>query len=92
MLRRHKELWSGRLGNVNIWQQGIDLIPGARHFKYVPYRVGQKVEKSNSLKSISNAKPELSNAMSANVLLPSSPQRRKMYIYDYVLNTVNEKR
>lgn len=45
MLRKHKDLWSGRLGNVKITQSRIELIPGARPFKSTLYRAGPKTRR-----------------------------------------------
>lgn len=42
MLRKHNDLLSDRIGNVNITQHLIDLIPAARPFKSAPYRIGPK--------------------------------------------------
>lgn len=42
MLQKHDNLGSGRLGNVNITQNGIDLIHGARSFNSSPYQESPK--------------------------------------------------
>lgn len=39
---KHNYIWLGRLRNVNISQNCIDLIHGARTFQYIPYRAGKK--------------------------------------------------
>lgn len=45
MLHKHNDLWSGLLGNINITQHHIDLIPGALPFKSALYRAGPKNRK-----------------------------------------------
>lgn len=42
MLPKHNDLWSVRLGNLNVMQHPIDLIPEDRLFKSAPYRAGPK--------------------------------------------------
>ena len=42
MLRDHEHLWDGTMGQINITQHAIDLVPGARPFKSAPYRAGPK--------------------------------------------------
>lgn len=44
MLRNHNELWSARLGNVNILQHRIDPIPGAHPLKSTLNNAGPKTE------------------------------------------------
>lgn len=40
MLHKHKDIWYGWLGYVNITQHQIDLIPEPRPFISAPYRTG----------------------------------------------------
>lgn len=42
MLRKHKDHWSGQLGNVNISQNRIYPIHGALSFNSAPYLAGPK--------------------------------------------------
>ena len=42
MLKRHEEMWSGKLGEIKVSEHHIDLVPGARPAKSHPYRAGPK--------------------------------------------------
>lgn len=88
MFRKYKELWSGRLGNVNITQHRIDLIPGVVLWNLLFTGQAQKLANSNSSKSISNWKPETSNTRYTNGLPQSFSDRRKMEVSDFVFTYV----
>jgi len=42
MMRKHEDMWSGKLGNITVTEHTIDLEPGARPHRAVPYRSGPK--------------------------------------------------
>ncbi len=42
MLKKHESMWNGKLGDINVVEHSIDLVPGARPFKSQPYRAGPK--------------------------------------------------
>jgi len=42
MLRKHESMWSGQLGEINVTEMRIDLVPDAKPFKSAPYRAGPK--------------------------------------------------
>ncbi len=42
MLRRHEDMWLGKLGNITVTEHAFDLVPGARPFKSPPFRAGPK--------------------------------------------------
>lgn len=42
MLCKHEKMWFGQLGEINVTEMRIDLVPDARPFKSAPYRAGPK--------------------------------------------------
>ena len=42
MLKEHERMWLGELGEINVTEHSIDLIPNARPFKSPPFRAGPK--------------------------------------------------
>lgn len=45
MLRKHKQMWSGKLGKIKATELWMDLKPDNRPFKSPPHRDGPKTEK-----------------------------------------------
>ena len=66
MLRKHESLWDGTLGDINITQHAIYLIPDARPFKSAPYRVGPKQRELEQV--------EITKQLEAGVIEPSSSE------------------
>ncbi len=42
MMRKHEDMWSGKLGHITVTEHTIDLEPGVRPHRAVPYRSGLK--------------------------------------------------
>ena len=42
MLAQHEDMWSGKLGGIQVLRHRIDLVKGARLFKAHPFRAGPK--------------------------------------------------
>ena len=42
MMRKHEDMWSGKLGNITVTEHTIDLEPGACPHRAVPDRSGPK--------------------------------------------------
>ena len=42
MLRKYEDMWDGSLGEINVTEHHIDLIPGSRPITQQPYRAGPK--------------------------------------------------
>lgn len=49
VLRKHENLWSGKLGNILSTSHRIDLITGARPSKSAPYRTVPKAHELDEL-------------------------------------------
>ena len=64
MLRGHEHLWNGTMGQINITQHTIDLVPGARRFKSAPYRAGPKTRELDQF--------EIDKQLKAGVIEPSN--------------------
>ena len=45
MLKKHEAMWLGGLGEINVTEHAIDLVPDARTFKSPPYRASPQGRK-----------------------------------------------
>ena len=63
MLKKHEDMWLGKLGNINVTEHAIDLIPGARSFKSPPYRAGPKTRELEQF--------EITKQLKADVIEPA---------------------
>ncbi len=43
MLKKHEQMWLGKLGEINVTEHGINLKPDAKPFKSPPFRAGPKM-------------------------------------------------
>jgi hypothetical protein len=77
MLRPHREMWDGRLGNVTATSRRIDLTPGARPVHAHPYLAGpqaREVEREEIERMLNQGviEPTTSEWASPIVLVPKS--------------------
>lgn len=42
MFRRHKNIWSGQLCEINVTKMRINIVPDSKPFKSKPFRAGPK--------------------------------------------------
>lgn len=42
MVRKHEDMWSGQLGDIEVTEISIDLVPGAKPCNSALYRAGTK--------------------------------------------------
>lgn len=96
MLKRYSSMWDGTLGEIQIAQHCIELVPGTRPIAQPPYRAGPKarevegkeVEKMLKAGVIEPAQSEWASP----VLLVSKPDGSLRFCVDYrKLNTITVK-
>ncbi len=63
MMRKHEDMWSGKLGNITVTEHTIDLVPGARPARSAPFRAGPKERELQAF--------ELNKQLSAGLVEPS---------------------
>lgn len=66
MIWRHEHMWSGQLGEVNITEMWIDLVPDAKPFKLISVETGRKHGNLNKLRSVNSLKLQWSNQLCRN--------------------------
>jgi hypothetical protein len=93
MLRKHRNMWDGRLGQVHTTAHRIQLTPGAKPAYSQPYRAGTKARKADSAEihrmlRAGVIEPDTSEWASPVVLVPK-PDGSMRFCIDYRrLNTV----
>ena len=87
MRRKHECLWDETMAEINITNNSIDLIPGARPIKSVPYRAGPKTRDLEQLeieKQVNARLIELSNSeWAAQMLFEPEKDGRLRFCIEY---------
>lgn len=87
MPRKYNDVWSGRLGIMNITKHWIDLIPGALPFKSAPYQAVPKKPRTRTVRNQqatqSQSHRTLCLRMDCPVLFALKKDRKLRYCVEY---------